>query len=244
MTRISVAEYEERLSLIQREMAHLGLDALLVYSWKRGQVRYVSGYKPNYVANVAMVVVPSLGEPTLLIRFPFDMERARKMSWLADIRASGDFPGLARDCQTVLRERSGEIDRIGLVSGDFVVDEMPHSLYEMLKAALPESEFVPALSIFENARLRKSPAEAELTRDSARVADAALAAAALLAIFLWQHNGMKPPAELAEVDNSAILDSVQSNVGSLAVLREPETNTLVLWITDDTALSSDFGDLP
>lgn len=73
---------------------------------------------------------------------------------------------------------------------------------------------------------------------------AALAAAALLAIFLWQHNGMKPPAELAEVDNSAILDSVQSNVGSLAVLREPETNTLVLWITDDTALSSDFGDLP
>jgi Xaa-Pro aminopeptidase len=181
MPRIFVAEYEERLGLIQREMAHLGIDALLIYSWKRGQVRYVSGYKPNYVANVAMVVIPSSGEPTLLIRFPFDMERARKMSWLADIRASGDFPGLARDCQTVLRERSGEIDRIGLVSGDFVVDEMPHSLYEMLKAALPESEFLPALSIFEKARLRKSPAEAELTRASARVADAALAAAAKMA---------------------------------------------------------------
>jgi Xaa-Pro dipeptidase len=181
MPKISVAEYEERLGLIQREMAHLGVDALLVYSWKRGQVRYVSGYKPNYVANVATVVVPCSGEPTLLIRFPFDLERARKMSWLADIRASSDFPGLARDCQTVLREGGGEIDQIGLVSGDFVVDEMPHSLYEMLKAALPESEFVPALSIFEKARLRKSPAEAELTRDSARVADAALAAAAKMA---------------------------------------------------------------
>ncbi len=181
MPEISVAEYEKRLNLIRREMAQRELDAVLVYSWKRGQVRYISGYKPNYVANVAMVVVSSSGEPTLLIRFPFDLERAHKMSWLSDIRASGDFPGLARDCQTVLRERGGDLDRIGLVSGDFVVDEMPHSLYEMLKAALPDSEFIPALSIFEKARLYKSPAEAELTRESARVADAALAAAANMA---------------------------------------------------------------
>jgi Xaa-Pro dipeptidase len=181
MPEISVAEYEKRLDFIRREMARLELDAVLVYSWKRGQVRYISGYKPNYVANVAMVVVPSSGEPTLLIRFPFDLERAHKMSWLSDIRASGDFPGLARDCQMVLRERGGDLDRIGLISGDFVVDELPHSLYQMLKAALPGSDFVPALSIFEKARLYKSPAEAELTRESARVADAALAAAATMA---------------------------------------------------------------
>lgn len=179
MPAISVAEYEERLSVIQRAMARLGLDALLVYSWKRGQVRYIAGYKPNYVANVAMVVLPpASGEPTLLIRFPFDMERARKMSWLSDIRASGDFAGLARDCQEVLGKHSRGLKRIGLVSGDFVVDEMPYSLYQMLKTALPEPEFVPALSIFQEARLRKSPAEAELTRTSAQVADAALAAAA------------------------------------------------------------------
>jgi len=181
MLKISVAEYEERLNLIRREMAQRELDAVLVYSWKRGQVRYISGYKPNYVANVAMVVVPSSGEPTLLIRFPFDLERAHKMSWLSDIRGSGDFLGLARDCQTILCEGSGDLDRVGLVSGDFVVDEMPHSLYEMLEEALPDSEFVPALSIFEKARLYKSPAEAKLTRDSARVADAALAAAAEMA---------------------------------------------------------------
>jgi Xaa-Pro aminopeptidase len=178
MTQISSAEYQQRLSRIQQEMAHRGLGALLVYSWKRGQVRYISGYKPNYVANVAMVVVPASGEPALLIRFPFDLERARKMSWLADIRASGDFPGLARDCQAVLRERGGELACIGLVTGDFVVDEMPHSLHAMLKAAFPASELVPASSLFEKARLCKSPAEAELTRQSAQVADVALAAAA------------------------------------------------------------------
>lgn len=178
MAPISTSEYEQRLSRTRQDMAGLGLNALLVYSWKRGQVRYISGYKPNYVANVAMVVIPAKGEPALLIRFPFDLERARKMSWLSDIRGSGDFPGLARDFQTILRERGETIGRIGLISGDFVVDEMPHSLYEMLRSALPETEFVSALPVFEKARLQKSPAEAELVRESARVADAALAAAA------------------------------------------------------------------
>jgi hypothetical protein len=73
---------------------------------------------------------------------------------------------------------------------------------------------------------------------------AALAAACLLAIFLWQWNAGHAPTELASSDNSAILDSVESNVGSLAVLREPETNTMVLWITDGEPLSNDFGDVP
>jgi hypothetical protein len=72
----------------------------------------------------------------------------------------------------------------------------------------------------------------------------ALAAGCLLAIFLWQWNAGHPSNELASIDNSAILDSVESNVGSLAVLREPETNTMVLWITDGEPLSNDFGDMP
>lgn len=178
MTEISAAEYGKRLNFVRHEMAQQGLEALLVYSWKRGQVRYLTGYKPNYVANVAMLVVPPVGEPTLLIRFPFDLERAHRMSWLSDIRASGDLPGLVRDCQSVLRQGSSGLSRIGLVSGDFVVDEMPHSLYEMLGQAFPTSEFVSARSLFERARLHKSPAEAQLIRESAQVADAALAAAA------------------------------------------------------------------
>jgi hypothetical protein len=73
---------------------------------------------------------------------------------------------------------------------------------------------------------------------------AALAAACLLAVFLWQWNAARPPAELASTDNSAILDSVESNVGSLAVLREPETNTMVLWITDGEPLSNDIEGVP
>ena len=174
---VTSAEYEGRLSHTRRAMLQQGLDALLVYSWKRGQVRYISGYQPNYVANVAMVVIPLVGEPTLLIRFAFDLERARKMSWMANIRGSGDPAGLVRDCRAILGDGSAHPGRIGLVTGDSVVDELPHSLHEMLRAALFEWELVPASSILEQARLRKSQAEAELMRQSARVTDAALAAA-------------------------------------------------------------------
>jgi Xaa-Pro dipeptidase len=174
---IASAEYEQRLSLVRRGMERKGLDALLVYSWKRGQVRYISGYKPNYVANVAMAVVPLAGDPTLLIRFLFDLERARKMSWMGDIRASGDLAGLVRDCRMILNGRGLASGRVGLVTGDSVVDEMPHSFHEMLRESLPGVQFVSALAVLEAPRLRKSPAEADLTRQSAQVADAALAAA-------------------------------------------------------------------
>lgn len=74
---------------------------------------------------------------------------------------------------------------------------------------------------------------------------AAVAAAGVLAVMLWQAQRQTEPGQLASaVDNSAILDSVQSNVDSVALLREPETNTMVLWITDDVQASAgDFGDV-
>jgi len=118
------------------------------------------------------------GDPTLLFRFPFDLGRARQMSWLNDIRASGDWDGFVRDCRVILTDHGAARGRIGLVSGDFVVDEMPHSLYEKLVNQLPQAEFVAALPIFERARLRKSNAECALLSASAGVADAALQAAA------------------------------------------------------------------
>jgi len=80
----------------------------------------------------------------------------------------------------------------------------------------------------------------------------AAAAAAVLAALLWQAPSPTGPAQIASgkpveiadgVDNSAIVDSVQSNGNSLAFLREPETNTMVLWITDNgPAPLEDLGD--
>jgi anti-sigma factor RsiW len=63
---------------------------------------------------------------------------------------------------------------------------------------------------------------------------AGAAAALLLALVVWQRSETPPAPEIASrVDNSAVLDSVQSNVDSLALVTDEETNTTLLWIMDD-----------
>ena len=173
---IAAEEYASRLEGIRAAMEPAGLDALLVYSWKRGQVRYVSGYTPNYVANVGIVVVPRRDDPTLFIRFPFDLERARSMCWFADVRASGGVPAMGRDVVSMLRELQLDRSVIGLVSGADTMDELPYTFYQQLADALPEVGFPDARSLVMSQRLIKSPAEFRLLKRSAAVADDAIAA--------------------------------------------------------------------
>jgi Xaa-Pro dipeptidase len=174
---ISKDEYVGRLSRIRQAMADRNLDALLVYSWKRGQVRYVSGYTPNYIANVALVVIPRHEDPTMFVRFPFDLERAQAMCWFDDVRASGDVAAVGRDAATRLHELKLDRGRIGLVSGDGVMDELPYTLYDQLRGDLPQVAFSDARKLAMDLRLIKSPAEFNLLEQSARVADAAVEAA-------------------------------------------------------------------
>jgi len=174
---ISKEEYAGRLSRIRQAMAGKNLDALLVYSWKRGQVRYVSGYTPNYIANVALVVIPRHEDPTMFIRFPFDLERAQGMCWFDDVRASGDVAAVGQDAAARLRELGLDRGHVGLVSGDGVMDELPYTLYDQLQTDLPQVVFSDARKLAMDMRLIKSPAEFALLERSASVADAAVEAA-------------------------------------------------------------------
>jgi anti-sigma factor RsiW len=88
-------------------------------------------------------------------------------------------------------------------------------------------------------RLRTWWEELELGWSVRGPAFAAAAAAVLLVLALWQRDGNPVQSEVAsrpaagEVDNSAVLDSVQSSVGSVALVTDEETNTTLLWIMDD-----------
>ena len=70
---------------------------------------------------------------------------------------------------------------------------------------------------------------------------AAAAIAILVALAMWmQHPAPQLSNQIASrVDNSAVLDSVQSNADSVALVTEPETNTTLLWVMDDTAAQVD-----
>lgn len=182
MTRgIESEEYRQRVMKLQQAMSAHGLDALLVYGWKRNHVRYLTGYYPNYIANVAMVAVPRAGDPAMRIRFPFDLERARRESWLVDVAASGELMKLVEDSAAVLRGLGLAEGRIGLVTGDRTIDEMPFSVHQRLQGVLPSATFDQCSDLLLEARITKSPAEFAMLRESALIADAgALAAEALM----------------------------------------------------------------
>lgn len=56
---------------------------------------------------------------------------------------------------------------------------------------------------------------------------------ALLAARWLPIGGVSEEQPRVVVDNSVILDSVRSDAPSLALLNEPQTNTMVLWVTDE-----------
>jgi anti-sigma factor RsiW len=70
---------------------------------------------------------------------------------------------------------------------------------------------------------------------------AAAAVAILVAVVMWmQYEDPQLTHQIASrVDNSAVLDSVQSNADSVALVTDAETNTTLLWVMDDTAGQAD-----
>jgi Xaa-Pro aminopeptidase len=114
----------------------------------------------------------------MFIRFPFDLERARRACWFENVRASGDVSGIGRDAVRYLRELGlADGARIGLVTGDGVMDELPYTLYQQIRADLPLAELVDARELVMDVRQIKSQTEFGMLRRSAWVADAAVEAA-------------------------------------------------------------------
>jgi Xaa-Pro dipeptidase len=175
--KINSTEYLKRAEYLRQEMAIQKLDALLFYGWKRGQIFFISGYYPNYIANVAMVLLPKEGEPAMRIRFPFDLERARHESWIQDVGASGNVINLADDCAALCFQKKLASARIGLVTGDRVMEEMPRTLFSALQKNLPEVTWVEANELIQNTRLIKSQDEYNALRASAHLADQGIKAA-------------------------------------------------------------------
>jgi len=69
----------------------------------------------------------------------------------------------------------------------------------------------------------------------------ALAAAAAVAVLtVWFFTRVPQPTtqpdapQVAAVDNAASIDSLETDVDSVAVVSDPETRTTVLWVSDDT----------
>jgi len=167
-------EFEERIKKVRKRMTEEKLDALIAYGDTKitGNVRYLSGYSARFGGYVctsrsewvtfgrAAVVVPLEGEPTLITDCAFAEKAVRELSVLENLKFSTDFKDIA---DLLKKNQKG---RIGISTWD----RFPHSMYAALKERLPKATLLPSF-IVEDLRMVKSPAEIEILRKAAEVAD-------------------------------------------------------------------------
>jgi len=130
---------------------------------------------------------------------------------------------------TTTSARVDEIDLSGLWAGVEVrIGAMSQPLIPRLRAWLEE--------VFT-----ASPLRVPLMAGGGALAATAAALLVWLALF---SPATHPGIQVAAIDNSAIVNSLDSHVGSVALLNEPETNMGVLWVNEDSPDAGDFGEVP
>jgi|SRR5262245_3645923 len=70
-------------------------------------------------------------------------------------------------------------------------------------------------------------------------AAAGLALAVGVGMWMQREDAHRKPELASRVDNSAVLDSVQSSADSVALVTDAETNTTLLWVMDDAGAEVD-----
>ncbi len=171
-------EFQQRLKNVRQAMVRQNLDAMVVFSQKRGHIPYLSGYLPNYHTNAGLMLITPEREPTLWIKFAFDLPRAKATSWVQDIQACasddvGEVGAMVRSCAGNLRSLRLASSRIGIVATDLAVDELSFSFHQQICTELPKAQLVPASDIVNELRLIKSQNEIALLRRASQVADLA-----------------------------------------------------------------------
>lgn len=195
---IPLDEIRGRQEAVRRRFARLGLDALVVigrsFYDRVGDLAYLSNHFPPFPATVfaerqrglghGVLVLPASGPSTLLL----DGWACRREMVVADeVEASPDLPALLA---TVLQRRGLGTARLGLVGDDI----LPVAMARAVADALPALEIQPADHLVREMRRIKSPAELQLLRRAAAVAEVGLAAA----VRVLHATAPEPPSPAAE----------------------------------------------
>lgn len=156
--RIDRAELDLRHAAIRASMNADGLDLLLIYSppMRNFDIHYAANY--DLIGRGAVMMLPLDGEPVLYIGEEWDLERARQVSPLADVRYE---PDLATLFGTQLRKKNGAITGLDWNGADFAAK---------VRAAAG-AEVRDGTATLERAARRKTPVEQALIREASALAD-------------------------------------------------------------------------
>jgi Xaa-Pro aminopeptidase len=174
-------EREGRLARARGFMADHELDALLVWGSAGANsdpIRYLAGYVHVFPTASSLLLLPREGDPVLLVDQPWHLDEARRMSWIADVRAypSPARSWLAEELRAAIREAVSAAGlsqgRIGVFAG-----EMPAVFADLLAASVPGATFADGVPVWRDLVASPSAYDAENIRRTASVADTGLSAA-------------------------------------------------------------------
>ena len=157
-------EYEMRIARLQAALAERSIDAMLVDEPEA--LIYYANKAPSCSLYRALLV-PREGPPAMVLR-RLDAPPFQAASWVEDVRGFRDWEGPHAALAHVIRERGLAGARLGYdgTSTCFTVADDA-----ALRDALPKAELVPLPLLLWELRLIKSPAEIELLRRAAGMAD-------------------------------------------------------------------------
>lgn len=191
INKIPLEEFKKRQLAVQAKVRERGLDAVLVHSNEAdfANVRYLSDYWPIFES--AGVLVPSEGEPTLLIG-PESETFARGHSVIPNIKkvlyyreaAEPDYPDIEIDTFEDIFKTANNgkgIKRLGIAG----YPAMSVSIFKAVQEALPNGEISRADDVMYELRAIKSDNEIAMLREAFRICE--LATEAVLASI---HPGM------------------------------------------------------
>lgn len=160
-------EIRRRIDRLADHANSLGLDGVLVHSWRRNVTTYFTGYTPGYFTNQAGMWVGANGETDFGVKFPYDLERA-------EVSAAGALT--PRHVMSPAELVPTTAQRIGIVAGDHWVSELNTHLTLRLRGQ-GVTEIVDVHREVDEWRSKKSPVERALLTRAAQIGDAALRAA-------------------------------------------------------------------
>ena len=166
-------EYERRMLNTRAEAAKRGYDGLIIVGLaprRVGDLMYLCGHQPLLPGHprrfgfrgrgCSAIVLPIVGEPTLLTTTPF----YEKELYIEDVRYDDDLP---LNISNVIAEKGLQNSDIGIVG----MDVLAAALYQDLCHLMPHVSFFTADDIVMSLRAAKSPYEIDILRRGAQISD-------------------------------------------------------------------------
>lgn len=169
------AEFEARLARLKDRLRVAEVDVALFDEIEA--MTWISGFGSS-ANRWRCVAIPLEAEPFFLIR-ALDASVCRQRSWIGDVPTFRDWEDPMPALVAALAARGLDKARIGL---DFESYGTSLRRFASMQAALPGARFVDIGPVVAELRLIKSPAEIDLLRRAAAIADEALRRAAAVCI--------------------------------------------------------------